>query len=239
MRVCKAFVIAAGCGLAITASAQAADMPEWVADLNKQTFTKLVSAWYMRGDIGYGNASLGSVEVPAPQVVTQWGLQNSVTLGFGGGYKYQWFRADLTVDYANRGRFTGDTATVPSYYTANLDSFTILANAYLDLGTWGGFTPYIGAGVGTTNLRVHDYTNVTVEEPSHGVVDTTRWNFFYAAMAGVAFSLSPKLVLDLGYRYLGMGDAMSGPEPVLYTDRTYLRDMKAHEFRLGLRYVLD
>ena len=165
--------------------------------------------------------------MPAPQTVTQWGLDNSYTLGFGGGYKYQWFRADVTVDYANRGKFHGDTATVPSYYTAKIDSFTILANVYLDLGTWSGFTPYVGAGVGTTHLRMHEYTNVTINEPGDSVVDTTRWNLSYAGMAGVAFQFSPKLVLDVGYRYLIMGDAVSGPEPVAYTDRSYLRDLKA------------
>ncbi len=244
MRVCRAFVIVAACGFAITtavtAPAQAADMPQsWLPDLKKQIYTDLVSGWYVRGDIGYSKPKIGSVEVPAPQSVTQWELQNSITFGGGGGYKYQWFRADVTIDYANRGKFKGDTATVPSYYTAKLDSFTILANAYLDLGTWSGFTPYIGAGIGTTHLRTHEYTNVTIIEPNESVSDTTRWNLSYAAMAGLAFRFTPNMVLDVGYRYLKMGDAVSGPEPPLYTDRTYLRDLKAHEFRVGLRYVLD
>lgn len=240
MRVSRTFAIAAVCGVAMTASARAADVPgSWLPDFKKQAFTDLVSGWYVRGDIGYSKPKIGSVEVPAPQTVTQWGLDNSYTLGLGGGYKYQWFRADVTVDYANRGKFHGDTATVPSYYTAKIDSFTILANVYLDLGTWSGFTPYVGAGVGTTHLRMHEYTNVTINEPGDGVVDTTRWNLSYAGMAGVAFQFSPKLVLDVGYRYLIMGDAVSGPEPVAYTDRSYLRDLKAHEIRVGLRWVLD
>ncbi len=240
MRTSKAFVIAAVCGIAMTAPASAADMPgSWLPDIKKQLFTDLVSGWYVRGDIGYSKQSINSVEVPAPQTVTQWDLQNAVTLGFGGGYKYQWFRADVTVDYANRGKFQGDTATVPSYYTAKLDSFTILANAYLDLGTWSGITPYVGAGVGTTHLRTHEYTNITIQEPGFSVVDTTRWNLSYAGMAGIAVHFSPKMILDVGYRYLKMGDAVSGPEPPAYTDRTYLRDLKAHEIRIGLRWVLD
>ena len=240
MRVCKAFVIAAACGLAMTASASAADMPgSWLPDLKKQVYTDLVSGWYVRGDLGFSRPTIGSVEAAPPQVVTQWDLQNSITFGIGGGYKYQWFRADVTVDYASRAQYQGDTAAVQAFYTAKLDSFTILANAYLDLGTWGGFTPYVGAGIGTTNLRTHEYTMVTFNQPGESVVPATRWNLAYAGMAGVAFRFTPNLVLDLGYRYLSMGDAVSGPEPPLRTDSSYLRDIKAHEFRVGLRYVLD
>jgi opacity protein-like surface antigen len=238
MRAFRAFVIASLCSVA--APAVAADMPgSWLPDVKKQLFTELVSGWYVRGDIGYSQQSVGSFDVPAPTVIDSWGLQNAVTFGLGGGYKYHWFRADVTVDYANRGKFHGDTAAVPSYYTGKIDSFTILANAYLDLGTWSGFTPYIGAGIGTTNLRTHEVTNVTVNEPSESISDSTRWNLSYAGMAGIAFRVSPNLVLDVGYRYLVMGDAVTGPEPPAYTDFSYLRDLKAHEFRIGLRLALD
>jgi opacity protein-like surface antigen len=224
----------------MTATAHAADPAgTWVPELKKQIYTDLISGWYFRSDLGYSMPTIGSVEVPAPQIVTRWDLQNSVTLGLGGGYKHHWFRADVTVDYSNRGKFQGDTATVQAYYTAKIDSFTILANVYLDLGTWGGFTPYVGAGVGTAHLRTHEYTNVTILEPQFGVADTTRWNFAWAAMGGIAFQFSPKLALDVGYRYISMGDAVSGTEPPLHTDRTYLRDIKAHEFRVGLRWMLD
>jgi opacity protein-like surface antigen len=236
----KALVTAAVGGLVLTAGAQAADPAgTFVPEVKKEFYTDLISGWYVRGDLGYSMPTIGSVQVPAPQVVTQWELQNSVTLGLGGGYKHHWFRADVTVDYANRGRFQGDTAAVQAYYTAKIDSFTILANVYLDLGTWGGFTPYVGAGVGTTHLRTHEYTNITIIEPWQGVEDTTRWNFSWAAMGGVAFRFSPKGVVDLGYRYLKLGDAVSGTEPLAHTDRTYLRDIKAHEFRIGLRWMLD
>jgi opacity protein-like surface antigen len=238
MRVLKAFAIAALGGLA-AAPAGAADMPEsWLPELKKQIYTDLVSGWYVRADIGYSMQSISSVEVPA-NFVQSWGLQNAVTLGLGGGYKYHWFRADVTVDYANRGKFHADTPATPSYYTGKLDSFTILANAYLDLGTWGGLTPYVGAGIGTTHLRTHEFTNITVIEPNESISDSTRWNLSYAGMAGVTFRFAPNLILDVGYRYLKLGDAVSGPEPPLYTDHYYLRDLKAHEIRVGLRLMLD
>jgi opacity protein-like surface antigen len=241
MRGFRALVPAAVGGIAMTAAAHAADPAgTWSPlEFKKPYTTELISGWYVRGDFGFSKPTIAAVEVPPPQVVTSWNLQSSPTLGFGTGYKYKWFRSDVTLDYANRGRFQGDTAAVPGYYTAKLDSFTLLANVYLDLGDWGGFTPYIGAGVGTSHLRTHEYTNVTIQEPGFGVNDATRWNLSWAAMGGIAFRFSPSLLLDVGYRYLKMGDAVSGTEPPAYTTRTYFRDITAQEVRVGLRWVLD
>ena len=38
------------------------------------------------------------------------------------------------------------------------DTLTVLVNGYVDFGTWYGFTPYLGAGVGISYLRTGDYT---------------------------------------------------------------------------------
>ena len=39
-------------------------------------------------------------------------------------------------------------------YTFTKKEWLFLANAYLDLGTWWCITPFIGAGVGFTNLTL-------------------------------------------------------------------------------------
>ena len=237
--------IALICGIAMTASAtvssHAADPPEkWVPLPDyKQRFTELVSGWYVRGDIGWRKQTIGTVETPAPLFATEWSLESTPTFGFGGGYKYKWFRMDATLDYGSLARFRADTATTADYYTAKIDSFTLLANLYLDLGEWGGFTPYVGAGVGTSNLRVHQYTNLSIIEPADGVVDTSRWTLSWAVTGGVAYRFAPNLVLDVNYRYLNLGDAQSGPEPPAYTNRTFFREMTAQEVRVGLRLLLD
>jgi opacity protein-like surface antigen len=238
MRGFKRLFTASACVIATTTTVQAADPAEtWLPEVKKQFFTDLVSGWYVRGDLGYSMPTIGSVEVPLTQPpVTQWDLQNTWTLGFGGGYKHHWFRSDVTVDYSNRARFQGDTAAVSGYYTAKIDSFTILGNVYLDLGTWGGFTPYIGAGAGTTNLRTHEFSDPTIPDSGR---DTSRWNFAWAAMGGIAFRVAPNIVLDVGYRYLKLGDAVGGALPPFTTSETFFRDITAHEARVGLRLMLD
>jgi opacity protein-like surface antigen len=39
-------------------------------------------------------------------------------------------------------------------YTADIMSWLGLANAYIDMGTWCGFTPYVGAGIGFATISV-------------------------------------------------------------------------------------
>jgi opacity protein-like surface antigen len=235
--------IALLCGIAMAASATggafAADPPEkWLPD-SKQRFTELVSGWYARGDIGWRQQKIGSVDAPAPFFATEWSLDNTPSFGGGGGYKYKWFRMDATLDYASLADFRANTATTADYYTAKLDSFTLLANMYLDLGEWYGITPYVGAGVGMSNLRVHQYTNLSIIEPQDGVVDQSRWSFSWALTGGIAYQFASNLVLDVNYRYLNLGEAHSGPEPPAYTNRSYFRDITAQEVRIGLRLLLD
>ena len=43
--------------------------------------------------------------------------------------------------------------TCTPYITAHLSRTTPMFNAYLDLGNWWGFTPYVGAGIGCSYLQ--------------------------------------------------------------------------------------
>ena len=43
--------------------------------------------------------------------------------------------------------------TCTPYVTAHLNRTTPMFNAYLDLGNWWGFTPYVGAGIGFSYLQ--------------------------------------------------------------------------------------
>ena len=187
------------------------------AEFKQPFYTDLISGWYVRGDLGYRTNSVGSVDAPSPDTVTASTIQDTWAVGAGGGYKYKWFRSDVTVDFAKRAQLLRryrDAA--PRFYSVKIDALTVLANVYLDLGTWGGFTPYVGAGAGMTNLRAHEYTtNVRIGE---GVNDGRKWNPSWAAMGGVSYQLSPSLLLDLSYRYLNLGEVATGLLPPGYTE---------------------
>ncbi len=222
------------CGLAMTAAAHAADPPgTWLPEFKKPFYTDLISGWYARGDVGYRWNSIGSVDTPLP--VTSWTFDNAWSLGGGAGYKYKWFRSDVTIDYSERSDFRGNIAAVNNFYNDRIDAWTLLWNVYLDMGTWGGFTPYIGAGAGASYLRTAQFTQPIWEN----VQDGRNWNFSWAAIGGVSYQFSPNLLLDLSYRYLSLGETVTGMLPPTYTSRVTYRDMSAQEIRIGLRWMLD
>jgi opacity protein-like surface antigen len=83
-----------------------------------------------------------------------------------------------------------------------------MANAYFDLGNWNGFTPYIGGGIGAANVTISDFQDVNVQAGAYGYAkDHSTWNFAWAINPGVAYEITPKVTLDLSYRFLSLGNA--------------------------------
>ena len=60
-------------------------------------------------------------------------------------------------------------------------------------------------------------------------------------MAGVEYPINENLSLDLGYRYLNLGDAQTGyvTDARGVSTRMDYKDITAHEVRVGLRYYLN
>jgi opacity protein-like surface antigen len=243
------------------------------------------SGWYLRGDIGIGQLN-GKTELN--QVDTGISRGHAEEFGsyvFGGvgvGYQYNsWLRADITGEYRGKSRFefsdkycyrpgtnsacsgapvVGDQRGF-NRIAGNISSMVFLANAYLDLGTWYGLTPFIGAGAGFAN---HKFTGGTdtggqvtllalaappaAETLGNGfatggyLANKTKTNFAWAVMAGVGYDVSERLKLELGYRYLNMGSVTSG-QSTCYGDPTCnftvkAKNLDAHEFKLGMRWML-
>lgn len=183
------------------------------------------SGWYVRGDLGSRWGLLGDVDV-AGAPTSNDKLGNDLTAGAGLGIKSSFLRADVTAGYAFPAKYTG-TLAAPNDIHAKVQSIDVLANGYLDLGTWYRLTPYVGAGVGMAMVKVADVQGATS-------ADNTRWNFAWAGMAGVAWTISPNLQIDFGYRYLDVGKAESGGAAPVTFDK-----IAGHEVRIGLRWSAD
>jgi len=196
----------AAVALSISASAtKAADMPPPILHAPPAPWVELGSNWYLRGDFSYR-----MFDVPGAS-----GPEDAAGLGIGVGYQFNsWLRSDLTVDYQFGSRF--DLGDNPDVAGMKMWSAATFLNGYVDIGTWYGVTPYVGAGVGA----------------AYNSTDTAgRWNFAYALMAGAAYHLSPNLSFDFGYRFADLGNAVSLSNAPI--------EVYAHEFRVGLRYKLD
>jgi opacity protein-like surface antigen len=180
------------------------------------------SGWYVRGDLGSRWGLLGDVDVAGAPTSSDK-LDNALTAGAGIGIKSSFLRADLTADYAFPAKYNG-TLAAPNDIRAKIQSINLLANGYLDLGTWYRLTPYIGAGAGMAMVKVTDVQGAAA-------ADNTRWNFAWAGMAGIAWTISPNLQVDFGYRYLDVGKAESGGAAPVTFDK-----VAGHEVRIGLRW---
>lgn len=228
--------------LASVAGAHAADPPRarpYEEVVPTSPFRELASGWYLRADIGYRWYSGG----PSLPSVTSESYSDGFNGTVGVGFKYHWFRTDVTYDRGTPTRvgLTHSDPVVARQISAKIRPETVLANAYFDLGSWGGFTPYVGGGVGVARLVSSQYSDTAVLPPL-GIWDKRKTNnFAWAAMGGVAFQLSPRWMIDAGYRYVSLGDVASTEQ----TDRTnggltpYFRDITAHETRIGVRFLLD
>ncbi len=157
-----------------------------------------------------------------------------MTAGLGIGIKTSWLRTDVTIDYATPMKYQG-TVAAPGDTTAKIQPTTGLFNGYLDLGTWYHISPYIGAGVGASYTRVSDYASA-VAPPFSGDVNKAQWKFSWAGMAGIAYAISHDLMIDVGYRYLNIGDVSTGSDA--FGAMTF-KNVAAHEARVGVRWSFD
>jgi len=220
--------------------ARAADMPGYPAlplplpapeELAPQ-IEEFISGWYLRGDIGYRYQQVKSASDAANDYSDQ-SIHDPAVLGVGAGLKYKWFRTDVTADYGWRSEFSGTDASGTTTVTANVDSFTVMGNAYIDFGTWYGLTPYIGGGLGGAYVTMSSYQISTIA--SQTAAKYSRWNLAWAAMAGVSFALGYNSIIDVGYRHIEMGDVFGGPPNNPLT----LNKLTGDEIRVGFRYLLN
>ncbi|WP_332687054.1 outer membrane protein [Bosea sp. (in: a-proteobacteria)] len=228
--------------------------------------------WYLRGDIGVGSQSYDELDVKlnnAPVIQTA-GVTSFSTVspersfaafaGIGVGYQFNnWFRVDLTGEYRGasfNGRDTvsynfGVPVTQINNYRADIATFVGLVNGYIDLGTWNCLTPYLGAGIGFANHTVNGLTDNGLNRPAGQLFDNisyaygdsaSKTNFAWALMAGVAYDVTSNLKLDIGYRYLNMGDGptigLAGATGVLVNPSSSVRfkGIDSHDIRIGMRW---
>ncbi|MYZ48054.1 outer membrane protein [Propylenella binzhouense] len=243
--------LAACASAAAMSAAMAADMPVYVPEVTPMPVPEVpvaVSGWYLRGDIGYKiyqdpNPKFND-PLTGPIGFSNNSIEDTGMVGAGIGYKFNNFlRADITADYEWPAKFKGNSDCACELATeyADISAFTTMVNAYIDLGYYAGFSPYVGAGIGASYVTADNGYGTVQKDGSITRYDysgsSSKWNFAWALMAGVGYEFSPNLALDVGYRYLNLGSAES---PVLQglTSRIKYEDLSAHEIRVGLRYTI-
>ena len=274
MRNLKLALFAGAALAAAFTSAHAADLgpimqPRQMAPVQVEEMT---GGWYLRGDIGggaqkfseFGHTQTNSAFVwPASWRIDQKDAGDAFFIGGGVGYQWNsWLRFDATAEYRAKASFNAlgsYTEFCPGgrcfdVYDGNQSAFVLMANGYVDLGTWMCLTPFIGAGAGYARHAFSGFTDVGfISDGTTGFGhaannDFAEWKFAWALHAGVAYNVSQNFKMELAYRYLNMGSVDTaevlcgasgcgtgnGPR-AFYT----LRDMTSHDFKLGMRWMLQ
>jgi opacity protein-like surface antigen len=217
----------------------------------------VVKAWYLRADIGYKwygapeaifDAPTFGAGFPVPGAGELFAEEMGNAWSVGGGIGYDPVgaaRFDFTLDYESPaefyGRLTCPAACAPATFseeTADISAWAGLFNVYFDLGKHGHWQPYVGAGAGFSALIT---TNVaSTNPPGSSYPGDTHWNFAWALMAGVSKEVSQTMKLDLGYRFINLGEARSGviDDGAGNTGFFQYQNIHAHEFRFGIRHML-
>ncbi len=225
------------------------------------------SGFYLRGDLGAGfdEPASRTSTFAAPYTMgalNAWygdtSMATSFIAGLGVGYQFNsWFRGDVTGEYRSAATYrasnyySGSTAPcvgLPSgvcgdNYSGQVSVGLFLVNGYVDLGSWSGFTPYVGAGVGLADYSMGKLTDTSMQisNPGAGMSGaTSSANFAWALMAGVAYQLGPNLLVDVTYRYVNMGQINSAPiscNAVCFHESQHF-DLWSNDVLFGLRWLL-
>jgi opacity protein-like surface antigen len=262
-----AYLLLLGASFAATAApALAADIIEEPPVVIEQpdpapVVVEAAGGWYIRGDVGY--AMNGDLEGDYVTYGTPGG-SNTITgeldnsFSFGGGIGYQvtkHLRTDLTVDYFTSADFNGSTVggpcsinggpSIPNCISTDKSSYSalsVMANAYIDIATYGRFTPYVGAGIGATHVKWDQLSNVECDATNPASCNPTifheggkGWRATGALMVGASIDVACNVKADVGYRFRHIeggrmfefaGAAGPGDHDAIQT----------HEVRAGLRY---
>lgn len=261
------YLLSAALMLASSAGADAADLygnGGSIKDVAYEAPMPVGPSWYVRLDGGYAvHDDPDMTELGIYDLVDET-IDNTWTLGGGiGRYFTPTIRGDITYDH----RFEADAAGTLLDHAADLDgvrtfgieSDVVLFNLYYDFNRGGRFSPYVGVGLGVTHNKTTTGTATSECGCTGEIEEGEDTHVAGALMAGFSTKIrggqsvvggsskdGPMVVdsgrglyLDVGYRFLYLGDVETGPIVVNGADIAEdpsVEDITAHEFRVGLRY---
>lgn len=137
-------------------------------------------------------------------------LDAAVMFGASVGYRFlHHWRAELNFNY--RDSDVDKVGGEPSGGSGSLSM--LMANFYYDFMLHSKWNPYVGAGMGNGSFDL-DATDLNREDSSA---------FAFSLMAGVSYRITPKVDLDIGYRWQHVAGIFSA-------------DLDANDLVVGMRY---
>jgi opacity protein-like surface antigen len=257
MRSLKSLALAVAAMAMLAIPVRAADLPPMLPPPPIQDY----GGWYLRGDIGMTNQLVKRLDnvlfaTTANLVMHDKNFEAGMLFGLGIGYRHNnWFRWDIIGEYRGETGFHGFDTWFDGAderfndYTGKKSEWLLMWNVYADLGTWKGITPFVGAGIGASRVTIHSFRDAGIGpapgfDPTMAFAETaSKWNFAWALHAGFAYDVTPNFTIELAYRYLHLGDGITGD--LIAFDGTnaivnpmHFKDITSHDVKLGVRWAL-
>lgn len=209
-------------------------MPEYMTDDGDLLFKP-----YLRIDGGYAlTSNPDGTGRNGPHRASETQNTGVISIGIGSRVEDQ-VRIEGMLSYRSPMEIDGTDGT-NGRISGEVESISAMFNLYYDvkqvhelIGT-DAITPYVGAGVGISMLDTDSLTT------AGGITErgTQVYNLTYAAMAGISSKVSDLVTLDLGYRFINLGQYEQDGS---FSDgsaaaATKYDDLFAHEFRAGVRF---
>lgn len=181
---------------------------------------------YVSGNLGLAIANDSDItDSTAPGVTMEIKSDVGLALGVAAGY-----------DFGNNIRIEGEIAYQKNDLdkvsmagigeadlTGDVSSLALLLNGYYDFKNKSAFTPFISAGLGFAKVELNDFNVPGSGLPGTNEDDTV---FAYQVGAGVSYAVTPKVSLDVKYRYFGTSDLEFDTAEAEYS---------SHNFYAGIR----
>ena len=219
----------------------------------------------------------GYISSSASQAFNNTTLSPFGMVDVGAGYRFNdWFRVDGTFEYRGGANLQslytltdpaspiyGGPAQNADFYRADVSSYVGLVNGYVNVGSWFGISPFIGAGLGVADNKVGGFTDQNLAFADYSALGASggyfgngsKTAFAWALMAGLDFNVSRNLKLEFSYRYLNYGSIATGASNCLtggssgaFSATTCTggvshsisssNRLASNDFRLGLIYTL-
>jgi opacity protein-like surface antigen len=231
----------------VQAAAADYDPPIFVEEAPEYVPVEIGSGWYLRGDVSYNiDRSFHNYDWGGPTIVDHAydDSHTAVSGSIGFGYHVSdYLRGDLNLGFLGKN----DQNLV--YGVSNVSATTVaventvwtgMANAYVDLGTYVGLTPYLGAGIGM--VYAERKQRFAIDYTDAGTLDVNRYDnenqftWAYTLNAGASYRVTQNLSVDLGYSYFSAPDLEYST--ISHGDTAIGKGIDAHQVKVGLRYDL-
>lgn len=157
-------------------------------------------SWYIAGNLGASFANDSDNTQMGFTVTSEF--DTGVIASVAGGHTFGGFRAEGELAYIQNDVSSLEAFGTSLDATGDVGVTALMANVYYDFNTDSKWKPYIGAGIGYSNISIDNLgaSGVVIADDSAGA-------FAYQLKAGIGYAFTDSLDGTLGYRFFGTADA--------------------------------